>query len=160
MQKEIIIVSVILVIMFVLNGVTTAYTTKEIDSVGSGLEDVATLAMEELDKQKKEEEAGSRNPEGDSGNENEGESDTEADGNSKKAKEKISQINDDWDMANKKLAYYIEHDELEKISTSMVTIKEYINLENYEEAVPEIKKCVFILEHLEEKGTFSIVNLF
>lgn len=160
MQKEIIIVSVILIIMFVLNGVTTAYTTKEIDSVGSGLEDVATLAIEELNIQKEDEkDSVGRDSEGDSSN-MKGESDDEADDISKRAKEKIEHLNDDWNMINKKLAYYIEHDELEKISSSMVTIKEYIILENYEEAVPEIKKCIFILEHLEEKGTFSIVNLF
>lgn len=137
MQKEIFIVSFILVVMFGLSFTTQSYSREQIDSVGSQLREIYDLANESLNMS---------NESGISSKDD--------------IENKMENVNSIWNTANKKLAYYTEHDELEKISTSMVTIKEYVLLENYEDAIPEIQKCIFILEHLEEKGTFSIVNLF
>lgn len=137
MQKEILIVSFILTTMFGLSFTTQKYSREQIDSVGSELREIYDLSRKCLN-------ASSENRVGVQND----------------IKNKMENVNNIWNIANKKLAYYTEHDELEKISTSMVAIKEYVFLENYEDAIPEIQKCIFILEHLEEKGTFSIVNLF
>lgn len=134
MKKELIIVTIILIIMIILNVTTQKYTAKKIDLIGTNLEEISTLATDDLKNETKN--------------------------NVEEINKKMEDTNNKWNEVNKKLAFYIEHDELEKISTSIVTIKEYLNLENYEEAVPEIKKCIFILEHLEEKGVFTVVNLF
>ena len=63
----------------------------------------------------------------------------------------INSILDDWDKRYQKLAYYIEHDELEKVKTELVSLKANIDVEEYEQGMPDLDKCVFILEHIKEK---------
>lgn len=81
-------------------------------------------------------------------------------GNKEKTKEKIDELNQKWKEKHDKLAYYIEHDELEKVNTSLVKIKSYIEIEEYNEAIPEITECKYILEHIKEKQRLKIINVF
>ena len=59
-----------------------------------------------------------------------------------------------------KLAYYIEHEELEKFSVNLENLKIYIQLEDYENAIKEINEGIFILNHIEYKYTFNLQNIF
>ena len=72
----------------------------------------------------------------------------------------INSILDEWDNRYQKLAYYIEHDELEKVKTELVSLKANIDVEEYEEGMPDLDKCVFILEHIKEKSALQIKNIF
>ena len=74
--------------------------------------------------------------------------------------EKMDVLREEWSNLSKKLAFYIEHDEIEKVDTSIVEINEYIKLGLYDEAIPEIRKCSFILEHIKNKGELQVINLF
>ena len=74
--------------------------------------------------------------------------------------EKMDALREEWSNFSKKLAFYIEHDEIEKVDTSIVEINEYIKLGLYDEAIPEIRKCSFILEHIKNKGELQVINLF
>ncbi len=65
-----------------------------------------------------------------------------------------------WMEQHNKLAYYIEHDELEKVETQMVGLKGNIEVKEYEMAVGELDKCIFILEHIEDKYKFNLENVF
>ena len=47
-------------------------------------------------------------------------------------------------------AIYVEHDELEKIQTQLISIEADIKVENYDRAVDEIEK----------KDSFKIINIF
>lgn len=73
---------------------------------------------------------------------------------------KISFIEDDWNKFEEKLAYYIEHDELEKVESQISSIKGFIEVNNYEEVVPEIERGIFILEHIQDKSKLNIKNIF
>ena len=57
-------------------------------------------------------------------------------------KEKISnrlqKIEDNWNEFQQKLAYYIEHDELEKVETQIYAMKGFSEIEKYDEVVPEL----------------------
>lgn len=77
-----------------------------------------------------------------------------------KAKNEIGGVYKQWEERHDKLAYFIEHDELEKVETDLIAIKSYIETEEYEESVSELDKCIFILEHIEDKYAFNLQNVF
>lgn len=72
----------------------------------------------------------------------------------------VSETQVKWDRARNKLAYYIEHDELEKIETELIAMTGYIEQEEYAEAIASIEKTKYILEHLQEKEKLSLINIF
>lgn len=72
----------------------------------------------------------------------------------------INEIYNQWMEFHNKLAFYIEHDELEKVETEMVGLKGNIEVEEYEIAVSKLDKCIFILQHIADKYKFSIDNIF
>lgn len=73
---------------------------------------------------------------------------------------KIELIHQKWDNIYEKLAYYIEHDELEKVETELTGIRGYIDKEEYTEAVAEVDKSMYILEHIRDKNNFNLKNIF
>ena len=92
MQKEIIVCIFIIVLITVGNVVTQNYTVESVESLADQLSDLKSDIF-------KEEE----NIERDS------------------IKDKIKQIEDNWESRYDKLAYYIEHDELEKVETNLTS---------------------------------------
>lgn len=131
MIKELLISTIIVVIIFIGNCITENYTKQ---SVEEAINDLSEL-REELIKQ-------------------------DDDINIDIAKERINNVHDKWDSRYKKLVYYIEHDELEKVETELTGLKGYIEKEEYTEAIPELDKSVFILEHIKDKTSFKLKNIF
>lgn len=74
--------------------------------------------------------------------------------------EHMNEIENKWNDIHDKMAYYIEHDELEKVDTDLTAMKSYIQTEEYEEAISELDKAVFCLNHIEEKYTLELQNIF
>lgn len=74
--------------------------------------------------------------------------------------DKINKIDEKWNEAHDKLAYYIEHDELEKVETNFTACKSLAKTEEYEQAISELEKTVYILEHITDKYSFDLVNIF
>ena len=72
----------------------------------------------------------------------------------------MEKIYNDWHGYHEKLAYFIEHDELEKAETDMVALKGSVNVKEYEMAVSELDKSVYVLQHIEDKYKFELVNIF
>ena len=64
-----------------------------------------------------------------------------------------------WEDRFKVLAFYLEHDELEKIKTELVALKANLDVGEYEKGVEELEKCKYILEHVQEKEQFSLMNV-
>lgn len=77
-----------------------------------------------------------------------------------KLQKDMENIYQQWEQRHDKLAYFIEHDELEKVETEFVAIKSYIETDEYEEATSELDKSVFILKHIEDKYAFNLENVF
>ena len=75
-------------------------------------------------------------------------------------KDSIENIDKDWEKRYSKLAYYIEHDELEKVNTSIVLMKGYIETDDYSSAIAELEEGKFVLEHIQEKNSFNLKNVF
>ena len=80
--------------------------------------------------------------------------------NFEQIEEKLNDTEKEWQEAHDKLAYYIEHDELEKVDTALVTMKSYIDSQDYTSASSELQKSIFVLEHIQKKNSFSLENIF
>ncbi len=131
MQKEIIVCIFIIVLITVGNVVTQNYTVESVESLADQLSDLKSDIF-------KEEE----NIERDS------------------IKDKIKQIEDNWESRHDKLAYYIEHDELEKVETNLTSLRSFIEAKENSEAVSELDKSIFVLKHIEDKYAFNLQNIF
>ena len=131
MAKELIISIIIVVLIFIGNTITENYTRESIDETTNNLESL----REEIKK-----------------------GEDEVDENI--AKEKIDKIHEQWNSRYEKLAYYIEHDELEKVKTELTGLRGYIEKEEYSEAIPELDKSVYILEHITDKTALNLKKIF
>ena len=82
------------------------------------------------------------------------------DKNEEQIQVKKEEIEQDWEDMFSKLAYYIEHDELEKFARILENIKTYIEVKEYDNVDKEINEGIFILEHIEDKYSFNLQNIF
>lgn len=76
------------------------------------------------------------------------------------ANEQINKIDNKWQEVHDKLAYYIEHDELEKVETDFTACKSLTNSGEYGQAISELEKMAYVLEHITDKYSFNWVNIF
>ena len=80
--------------------------------------------------------------------------------NQEKAKEQMKKVKDIWKRRYKVLAYYIEHDELEKVETELVRLAADIDMEEYKHCINELSTSIFILEHIKQKEKLDIISIF
>ena len=73
---------------------------------------------------------------------------------------KEEEIDKEWEEMFSRLAYYIEHEELEKVSRNLENTKTYIKLKEYDNAIKEINEGIYILNHIEDKYSFNLQNIF
>lgn len=73
---------------------------------------------------------------------------------------KLENLMDDWNKRNEELAYYIEHDELEKVDTYLYALKANIESNDYQQAVENLYICEYIIDHIDEKEAFLLKNIF
>ncbi len=140
MKKELIIVIIIVIAIIILDTITHNYTKNNFAKINEQLEQIKKISKN-IAKEEKE---------------------RESDKNSKQQElqEKIKIMEEDWQAINKNTAFYIEHEELEKVNASMIKFKSYIQLEEYTEAIPELENCKYILDHIRDKEAMQIINLF
>ena len=75
-------------------------------------------------------------------------------------KDNMNSIKSKWNNKYNILAYYTEHDELEKVGAEFALINGYIELEEYTNSTAEIDRTIFILHHISDKDNFRLVNIF
>lgn len=80
--------------------------------------------------------------------------------NSYNIEEQLDLIFNDWEEYYNVLAYYIEHDELEKVETELTRLKSYYDSKMYDECINEIDTTVFILRHIKDKEKFTFQSIF
>ncbi len=73
---------------------------------------------------------------------------------------KVKSLDEKWGQKHDALAYYIEHDELEKVDTAIVSLKSYVETKDYSSAVAELDEGKFVLEHIQKKNAFNLENVF
>lgn len=136
MKKEGIITLIIVIVIIIGDFAMQTYTHKQLGKVEEELKELKERILTD----EKEEEG--------------------TDSDTKPLLEKTNKIYEEWEEKNKILSYYLEHDELEKVNTQMVLVKGYLEIEDAEEAVPEIEEGLYILEHIRRKEELSLRNIF
>lgn len=129
MLKEFVICTIILILIFVGNGITQGYSRSSIEDINEKLVDL----REEMNKEEI---------------------------NDEEVVKKEEEIDKQWKEMFSRLAYYIEHEELEKVSTNLENTKTYIKLKEYDNAIKEINEGIYILNHIEDKYSFNLQNIF
>lgn len=130
MLKESIICIVLVIAIFIGNNVTQNYTKESAKELSNMLNELKENIL---------------NIEGEDSNQ---------------LKDKMKGIKEEWESRFNKLAYYIEHDELEKVENNLTGISSFIEMEEYAEAISELDKGVFVLKHIQDKYAFSLENIF
>ena len=74
--------------------------------------------------------------------------------------EQAEQIYKKWKEKYTKLAYFVEHNELEKIELELIEVKSYIETQQYEDLISRLDNSVFLLKHIEDKYDFNLKNIF
>lgn len=72
----------------------------------------------------------------------------------------IEEITENWNIRYEKLAYYIEHDELEKVKTKLVNIKSNIESEEEGDAKQNTDEAIYLLEHIKDKNNLDLKDIF
>ena len=72
----------------------------------------------------------------------------------------IEDINKKWNERYDKMAYYIEHNELEKVESNIPGLKSYTNKQDSPEALNQLNSSIFILKHIQEKNELNLKNIF
>ncbi len=131
MKKELIICIIIIMLIILGNILTEKYTANSVKSILESLSELREEIINNFENINREE-----------------------------SLEKVKKIEEDWKKYYYLLAYFIEHDELEKIETSLIGIESYIEAEEYGEGIAKIDESVFILQHIEKKYRVSLQNVF
>ena len=74
--------------------------------------------------------------------------------------EKATKLYERWEEVDDTLAYYIEHNELEKIKTQLTEIRTFSETQEYNNGIESIDKCKYLLEHLDDKTKVTLDNIF
>ena len=65
-----------------------------------------------------------------------------------------------WRKQEDMLSFYIEHDEIEKVSDKVNLLNKQIEMENYTDAISSIIEAKFLLKHITEKQSLTLKNIF
>lgn len=80
--------------------------------------------------------------------------------NEYEAQEGFYSIKKKWKEKSNKLALFVEHNELEKVSNNIVLIQSNFETNETEEVMENIAELKFMLEHIEEKNQLKLKNVF
>ena len=73
---------------------------------------------------------------------------------------KVQEAINHWNSKKSNLAYYLEHDELEKIEEELAALNANMVTNDYEQGIENLDRCYFLLEHVKEKETITLSNIF
>ena len=79
---------------------------------------------------------------------------------SEDAGEKVKNLCDSWKNEEDKLAFYMEHDELEKVGVLVDNIKSDIANDSMDEINEKVDEIKFLLEHVKNKQKIELKNIF
>ena len=143
MKKELIISIVIFILIIIGNIITQNYTKESVLDLSNNLENLKENISLKIEKKENDKENNQNNFD-----------------DNKELLEEINNITKNWESRHNKLAYYIEHNELEKVEDNLTGLNSLVETEEYNEALKELDKSIFILKHIEEKYKFNLENIF
>lgn len=69
-------------------------------------------------------------------------------------------LNSKWDDSQKVLLLILDHEEIEKVNLSLKKLKKYIYVKDKSMTLGEAATLKFLLNHIEEKESLSLKNIF
>ena len=130
MHKEIIICFIIIVLIISIDLITKKYTEASVIIINNKLDNIKEKILKEENI------------------------------NNEDIKNEINCIMDEWKTRYARLAFFIEHDELEKVETELISLSACIDVEKYDDGIENIERCIFILNHIKEKYNLKVKNIF
>lgn len=76
------------------------------------------------------------------------------------AQNEFLELKSKWEGEQEKLAFFVEHEELEKVSNDIVIIESNFNQNESDEIDENIADLKFMLDHIEEKNQLNLKNIF
>ena len=76
------------------------------------------------------------------------------------AKQNTDDLENEWQNIYKVLSVIVMHQELDQIELSIISAKIAINNEDIDEALIELGKLKFLLEHINDRESFKLKNVF
>jgi len=76
------------------------------------------------------------------------------------AQEEFYRLEERWKKDTDKLALFVEHNELEKVSSDIVVIESNFETDEIDKVLENIAELKFLLEHIEEKNQLKLKNVF
>ena len=134
MKKEIVIGIIIIIITIVFYFVSHKFIHKKIDEISDSLSETLSLLNEDFY--------------------------SKSDTNIKNINDRMEKISENWKNISNIVSLYVEHKELDNLSTSMATLYTWIRLNNLQQSIVEANKCIHLLNQMREKEKFRINNLF
>ena len=131
MLKEIIICIIIVTTIIIGNSISQRYTTESVNEMVNSLNAIRTEIF-----------------------------DNKENIDINKIENEIDNLKNKWEKRHEKLAFYIEHDELEKVETNLTGLKGEIEAGEYGDAMSQLDQSDFLLEHIEDKYKFNLQNIF
>ena len=77
-----------------------------------------------------------------------------------KINDEIKKVEQEWNKKLIILSCYIEHNELEKVARQLTLIKGNIDVGEYNQAISQLDDCVYVINHIKDKESLLIRNLF
>lgn len=84
----------------------------------------------------------------------------EEDIKTKKVDESLEKLFKDWEKDEKILSLYMEHSEIEKISTVVRNLKINLETNNYLNVEEEVNEIKFRLDYIRNKQRLNLKNIF
>ncbi len=160
MNKELIISAIIIVIVVIGNIFTQNYTQKSVKSITTKLGELREELIIEKSQNEQENQKSKESTKEKSTENTNIKSNDKNEVNWEKVNKDIENINQNWREKFETLAYFIEHDELEKVDTNLTGLKSFVETEEATDAISELDKSVFILKHIEDKNMINLKNIF
>ena len=138
MYKEWIISAVLIVSILCANAIAENKITKSVDQMNEKLNTIKQTMLSAIEENKKIDERNANET----------------------IEKQMKEIREYWNAQYSILAYFIEHDELEKVKTVLFELEGNIIVQDYEQAMPNLENASFILQHIKEKNKFMLRNIF
>ena len=80
--------------------------------------------------------------------------------NKDKAKKEFEELHNKWSDITEHLELFVDHNELEKISSDIIKIDANLKVDENEELIENIYDLQFMLDHIEQKNKLNLRNFF
>lgn len=80
--------------------------------------------------------------------------------NYEESKRKSEELNKIWFEYENKLSFFIQHDEVEKVTTKIAVISENADNGKFKSALEDLMETTYLLDHVKDKNKLKWKNIF